>query len=264
MPAKKEGLFSNDPKGKKGKKTSPWVYVAAVGGAGLVYYLYKQHQANAASTNAAAPTSGIDPATGAPYQAGVGSLAGSGPTGTPTDPLQAVDPATGQTYAAELAGANATGQQNAASLAGLQGGLSTLTGDLQFLLGGSPGTLSPSAGSGGNPALDAWRAEKAAVIARAEGISVAQAGQAISQYLQGKPITNAAAAKGLTNVLKNSGPAPTATGHVLPVRVASPKAPARARVVASKTPPARTSVGRRPVRHPTPAKHTAIPHQARP
>lgn len=235
------------PKAKKGKKTKPWVYVAVVGAAGVVYYLYKQHAANSAASSST-PTSGIDPATGQPYAAGVGSLAGGGSSTTPTDPLQAIDPATGQTYAAELAGTAAATQQTQADVTGLQGVLATLTGDLQAILEGQqpPGTSSPSPGHGGaNAGLNTWRTKAAAIIAKAEGISTAQAGQAISQYLQGKPITNAAAARGLSNVIRNGNTPPTATGHVPPVRVARPKAAAPRKVVTTKV-PHRPTVTRRP------------------
>ena len=254
---------TSSKKAKKGKLKS-WQYVAIVAGAGVVYYLYKQHQANAA-TNAAssAPTSGIDPATGQPYAAGVGSLAGtSGSTSTSSDPFQQIDPATGVTYAQDIQNLIAQGattqqavDQVTASMGGLQsqvGAISGQLGTLQTEVGALGNQTGPTAGNGGgNKALDAWRAAKAQVIAKAEGISVAAAGQAISQYLQGKPITNAAAARGLSNVVKNSGAPPTASGHPLPIRVARQpnKGPARGKVVTTKHTPPR-------VTHRAPAPNT--------
>lgn len=244
---------SSTPKGKKGKKGKlpTWSYFAIAGGAGVVYYLYKQHQSNAATAStgsASAPTSSIDPLTGQPYAAGVGSLAansGTSTSGSSTDPFQAIDPSTGVTYAQDISNLIAQGvstsqavSQVQSSMGGLQnqvgglgnqvgglsgqvGGLGTEVGTIQTEIGTLLGqqTSSPTTGSG-NAALDAWRLAKAKTIAAAEHISVAQAGQALSQYLQGKPITNAAAARGIGNVVKNSGPPPTATGHSLPIRVA--------------------------------------------
>lgn len=249
-------------KAKKGK-LQPWQYVAIVAGAGIVYYLYKQHQANAASTAASStPTSGIDPATGQPYQAGVGSLAPTSASSSSSDPFQQIDPATGVTYAQDIQNLIAQGattqqavDQVTASMGGLQsqvGAIGGQLGQLQQEVGALQPPPAPGGTGGGNKALDAWRAAKAQIIAKAEGISVAAAGQAISQYLQGKPITNAAAARGLSNVVKNSGGPPTATGHPLPIRVARQpnKGPARGKVVTTKPAPPRVTH-----RAPAPAPH---------
>ena len=246
---------STPKKGKKKGKLPTWAYFAIAGGAGVVYYLYKQHQASSAANTASstAPASSIDPLTGMPYQPGVGSLAanaGTSTSGSSVDPFQAIDPNTGVTYAQDISNLISQGvstsqavSQVQSSMAGVSAGVQGLGGEVGAVgsqvgqLGGQVGTIQTEIGTllgksaspttGGNAALDAWRAAKARTIAAAEHISVAQAGQALSQYLQGKPITNAAAARGISNVVKNSGPAPTATGHALPVRVAKPRTPVR-------------------------------------
>jgi hypothetical protein len=243
--AEDKNLFSNDPKGKKGKKTSPWIYVGVVAGAGLVYYLYKQHVANAATTTGT--TAAIDPLTGQPYAAGVGSLAPGGSGGVTGSGSSSIDPATGQPYATELASAQATNTANTSLIGTLNTIISGFTGNAPSGTVSPSGTVAPNptsttepngvsatGGIAGAPRpvsvfspLDTWRTDKAAVIAKAEGITQAQAGQAISQYLQGKPITNAAAARGISNVVKNSGQPPTAHGQALPIRVAKQATPAR-------------------------------------
>lgn len=233
-------------KGKKGKLPT-WAYFAIAGGAGVVYYLYKQHQANAANattSSTTAPASGIDPLTGAPYQAGVGSLApssGTSTSGSSTDPFQAIDPSTGVTYAQDIQNLIAQGvstSQAVSQVQGAMGGLTNQVGGLGNQVGGLSGQvgglgtevgtiqteigtlLGQKTGGGGSSSLSAWRTSKASIIAKAMHIPLAQADQAISQYLQGKPITNATAARGISNVVRNSGPPPTATGHSLPIRVA--------------------------------------------
>jgi hypothetical protein len=102
---------SKSKKSKKTKKNQYMIYGGAALGAGLVYYLWKKHQANttAAGTTSAA---GIDPLTGNPYTAGVGSLASTAgvdpATGQPYATGQGslagltIDPTTGQTYASEI------------------------------------------------------------------------------------------------------------------------------------------------------------------
>lgn len=250
--AENKNLFSNDPKGKRGKKTSPWVYVGVVGGAGLVYYLYKKYSASS-STASTATTAAIDPLTGQPYAPGVGSLAPGGSSGISGSSPTGTDPATGQPYSSELATAQGTvASQNTlitqlqSIITGFSSGtipsasnpppISTTVGSTgSDVTGGTTPGATASGGTSGAPRpvstlspLDIWRSDKAAVIAKAEGITSAQAGQAISQYLQGKPITNAAAARGISNVIKNSGPPPTGRTQVLPVRVAAQPIPARA------------------------------------
>ena len=232
-------------KGKKGKLPT-WAYFAIAGGAGVVYYLYKQHQSNAATAStgsSSAPASSIDPLTGQPYAPGVGSLApssGTSTSGSSTDPFQAIDPATGVTYAQDISNLIAQGMSTSQAVSQVQSGMTGLTSQVGGLgnqvggLSGQVGSIQTEIGTllgqqstvptstSGNASLSAWRASKAQTIASAMHISVAQAGQAISQYLQGKPITNAAAARGISNVVKNSGPPPTPTGHTLPIRVARP------------------------------------------
>ncbi len=230
MAAKSEGLFSNAPKGKKGKKkTSPWLWAGGIGAVIVAYYFYHKYWSGSTGTAAAnaLPATQIDPLTGQPYAAGVGSLA-PGASGSSSS-SSGIDPATGQPYATELATANATNTANTSLISTLE---NFITGNN----GGGGGGGGGAGGGGGstttttttvpnaNAILDAWRTSKAAVIAKAEHISQAQAGQAISQYLQGKPITNAAAARGISNVVANSGSAPTANGAALKVRVAKAKA----------------------------------------
>lgn len=252
---------SSKTKGKK-KKLPTWSYFAIAGGAGLVYYLYKQHSANSAASSAAAPSTNsgaIDPLTGAPYQPGVGSLApsASGSASSSTDPFQAIDPSTGVSYAQDIQNLIAQGlstSQAVQQVSGQMGGLQNTVGGLQNQVGGlgtqvsglgtDVGTLGNQVGGlqttdqtiltdlgglmgqgtthgkGSAAALRTWRLSKAQTIAKAMHITVGEAAQAISQYLQGKPITNAAAARGISNVVKNSGPPPTPTGHHLPIRVA--------------------------------------------
>lgn len=262
--ANDKNLLSNDPKGKKGKKTSPWVYVGVVAASGVVYYLYKQHVANAASSSGT--TAAIDPLTGAPYAPGVGSLASGGSSGATGSGASAIDPATNVPYATELANATATNQANASLISTLNGIISgfggsgqktdttttTTTGGATTIPAGGGGSTGGGVSTQTLAPLADWRLNAAAIIANAEHVSQAQAGQAISQYLQGKPITNVAAARGLANVVKNSGPPPTASGIALPIRVAkqpASKTPTRVTPTPQPAPAPRAPTPRAPAWH---------------
>lgn len=224
---------------KKGKKTSPWIYVGVVGAAGVVYYLYKRNAASSSSSSPSQATTGIDPLTGAPYQAGVGSLSpgsmigvggvGTIPTGTTTGTPGSSGSATDPTGSGSVTSTPSPGSATTGTGTTSSGGPG----------GGSSG-ISPSPGHSSST-LEAWRQAKADVIANAEKISIPEAGRAISQYLQGKPITNAAAARGIANVVKNSGPPPVRNGAALPVRVAKSPRPARKPRATTTHTPARPS-----------------------
>ena len=208
--SKKKGPLS---KKKKDQKT----YLYAGGGAvlvGLLYYLYKKHQANTSSSSGT--TAAIDPLTGQPYQAGVGSLASSAlGTTAETDPLTgqpyqtgvgslaglAVDPNTGQTYASEITSLESQ----------LDAGTSSATTTT------TPTTTTTTSTPAASRTLAQWTAAATAQLVKF-GVTPADAAKALSQYLSGQAISNAHAAQGISNITSpgnalgkppTSGPAPT-------------------------------------------------------
>ncbi|MHB1803206.1 MAG: hypothetical protein ACYCU5_16415 [Actinomycetes bacterium] len=226
---------------KKGKKLSNAQKAGiAVGGAVVVYFLYQWYQTNQSNSAATSstPSSQIDPLTGQPYQAGVGSLApGASSSGSSTS---GIDPATGQTYSSEIAslgqGQTSIGQE-----------LTTIGTEIGALAptGGASVNPSGSTGAGTNtdtPSLAQWRAAQVAALSR-NGLSPTEAAHQVALYLEGKPLTNVKAVQDLTNRLKNTVP-PLPSGHVLPLPRLS-----------------RTATQARPTRHPV---TTAAPHQAAP
>lgn len=227
---------SSTPKGKKGKKKNQTkIYIAAGIGAVVVYYLYKQHVANTAAASGTS-TSGIDPLTGQPYAAGVGSLAGSGGgsgigpigTATPTDTTGSssggIDPLTGQPYSSEVA--YLQGQLSNQSPIG--GGVSTTNPGGPMI--STQVQTSPRSGSipGSSLPISHWTSAAVAQLTHF-GVAPAAAHQAVADYLNGKPITNAHAAQGLRNITSAGnalGGPPTRSGIAPPVRVAKVRRPA--------------------------------------
>ena len=237
-------------KKKKGKKLgNPAKVGMTLGGALAVYLLYRWYQNNKANS-AATTTAGIDPLTGNPYTAGVGSLApgsSGGSTGTTADPT--IDPATGQSWASEIAAATAagnidpaTGQSYSSELtsagqaaaAGEQasfqagqvsGGIDPLTGQtfaselatVEAALGATPpaGSVPPAA----TTVAPESRTAMIAMVSKATGLSLAQAGQQVALYLEGKPLTSKGAVNSIGNQVK-AGLAPTTNGsNTLPTPV---------------------------------------------
>jgi hypothetical protein len=86
----------------KNMKRIKWQYwVGGIGGAGVVYYMYRRRQANAATASeTGAPDPNIDPSTGQPWS----SEGYSSATGTTPSAYSYYDPATGQLINAGLAG----------------------------------------------------------------------------------------------------------------------------------------------------------------
>ena len=226
---------------KKGKKPGNGQKAGlALGGAVLVYVLYRWYQNRNATT--ATTTAATDPLTGQPYAAGVGSLAPGASTSSTTTPDPTIDPSTGQTWASELTAANTAGQTSGGtdpttgqSYASEVSALSTWEQDLAA--GINPVTNQPfptsasiGTGSGTNTdtaALAAWRANAVAGL-QLSGLSPAAAAQQVSLYLESKPLTSIAAAAGLTGIANNN-PAPIASGS-LPLPTIS-KATSQAAVV---------------------------------
>ena len=244
------GSTKGAKKGGKGKLTSGQKAGLAVGGAVVVYFLYRYYQNSqaSASTASSTPSSQIDPLTGQPYASGVGSLA-PGASGS----TSGIDPATGQSYSSEIASLGG-GQQSISSE------LSTLAGDLAGLTPGSSGsgsgsTVSPTLSvPNEGQQLQAWRAN-AIKLLQQNGLSAKDAGQQVALYLEGKQLTNLAATRDLTNIVKNSPP-PLPSGHVLHLPTLSKSATQTVNGPshAASTGPAHSAA---PVRTPAPTRSTA-------
>ena len=242
-------------KGKKKTKVEWYYYAGGVAVVGLGYYLYKQHQANAANAAGATPSSGaIDPLTGQPYAPGVGSLSGSGSTGS-----SGIDPATNLPYASELATSQGALTQAQADLQSQSTNFADAFAAFETALGtgGTGGQVNPQRPQSpvtGHPTktLAQWIANATAQLSRLKGVNPAQAAQAVRQFLAGQPITNAIAAKGLHNIAKtagNLGAPPVANGAHLPIVVAkAPKTPS--------TPAPRNPAPRAPAAPKTPVRST--------
>ena len=276
------GSTKGAKKGGKGKLTSGQKAGLAVGGAVVVYFLYRYYQNSqaSASTASSTPSSQIDPLTGQPYASGVGSLA-PGASGS----TSGIDPATGQSYSSEIASLGG-GQQSISSE------LSTLAGDITSLGSTTPGgnntTVSPAGATVPNEGqmLQAWRAN-AIKLLQQNGLTAKEAGQQVALYLEGKQLTNLAATRDLTNIVKNSPP-PLPSGTVLHLPVLAKSAtqtangPSHAATTGVHTaldpirrqPPTRSTASTqpRPAPHPSgnvgqaaPTGHAptiAVPHQA--
>ena len=128
---------------KKGKKLkTPQKAGLALGGAVLVYVLYRWYQNRAATTASTTAAGATDPLTGQPYAAGVGSLAAGTDQGAAlADPT--IDPSTGQTWASEIAAATtsggidpATGQTYASEIAAAEATAASAQADLRDPLTG--------------------------------------------------------------------------------------------------------------------------------
>lgn len=209
-------------KKKKGKKLgTPAMIGLGLGGAVVLYILYQWYQTNAAN-NAASTAAGIDPLTGNPYQAGVGSLApgASSPSaGSTTLPDPTIDPATGATWASEIAAANTAGQTSGATdpLTGqpYSSELATLEAQLGAVPSGpsvNPSGSNPSGTNTDTSALSTWRSGAIAQLQK-DGLSPAVAGQQVALYLEKKPLTNATAVNSLHNIAF-SAPAPIPSGSL--------------------------------------------------
>lgn len=190
---------------KKGKKPGTGQKVAiGLGGAVVVYILYRWYQNR--STGTTATTANTDPLTGQPYSAGVGSLApgASGASGT-TTPDPTIDPATGQTWASEVTAAGtdpATGQPYSSEVT-----------QLESLIPSGP-SVSTGTGSGTPPEGETMAASRAALIAdvaKATGLSTKVAGQQVALYLEGKPLTHIGAVHAIGNQVR-VGKAPSNFG----------------------------------------------------
>jgi hypothetical protein len=216
---------------KKSKKPSTGQKAAlGIGGAVLVYVLYRWYQNRNATT--ATTTAATDPLTGQPYQAGVGSLAPGANSGTTADPT--IDPSTGQTWASEIAAATTsggtdplTGQPYSSEIGvgatdpstgqtwASEIGVDPATGNTwaSELPGGSnyvsPAGSNPSTPTGG--ATTESRDALIADVAKATGLTSAAAGQQVALYLEGKPLTNAGAVNAIGNQVR-AGLAPTTNG----------------------------------------------------
>jgi hypothetical protein len=232
---------------KKSKKPGTGQKAAlGIGGAVVVYVLYRWYQ-NRSSSTAATTTAATDPLTGQPYTAGVGSLAAgtdqgaalADPTIDPstgqtwaseiaaattsggTDPLTgqpysseigvgATDPSTGKTWASEIGVDPSTGQTWASEI-----GVDPLTGNtyVSELPGGS-NYVSPVGSNPSTPSSGTSFESRDALIldvAKATGLSNDAAGQQVALYLEGKPLTNAGAVNAIGNQVR-AGLAPTTNG----------------------------------------------------
>ena len=299
--AESTGSTKGAKKGGQGKLTSGQKAALAVGGAVVVYFLYRYYQNSQASTasTSTTPSSQIDPLTGQPYTAGVGSLAPGASSTSSTG--QAIDPATGQPYATELSNAQQTISNDTGTITGLDAQVSQLLG----IASGGGATTPGSSGSGSGSTvslgggvlnegqmLKAWR-EAATAHLVSLGLTPAQAGQQVALYIEGKHLTNATAVRGITQIATSSPPPlpkdvtvlplptlaksatqhPVAPSHAASTGPAHSAAPTHGRPVKDPIrPPSTASTQPRPAPHPSgnrgqaaPAGHAptiAVPHQA--
>jgi hypothetical protein len=208
---------AKSPAKKKGKKLkTPQKAAIGIGGALVVYVLYRWYQNRAATTASTTAAGATDPLTGQPYAAGVGSLAAGTDQGAaipaPADPT--IDPSTGQTWASEIAAADVAGgidpatgvaysgevSQYSAWASDLTSGINPLT-DQPFATSVSPAGTSGSGLTPDTAGLAATRADLIARVEKATGLTSAQAGQQVALYLEGKPLTNAGAVNSIGNAV---------------------------------------------------------------
>ena len=217
-----DATSTTKPKSKK-KLSTPMVALYGVGGAiglYLAYRMYENYKANAAATTAAT-TNASTPASGSASPADI-ATGGTTPGSESGDPFQVADPLTGNTYAQALEDiqtqVDAIGQEATA-----------------IITPGSGTSVNTTTSTGSGPAVDtaftaAARDALIADVAKATGLTSAEAGQQVALYLEGKPLTNAGAVNAIGNQVR-VGNAPTTNGTttlpapVLAKQVTQAKAP---------------------------------------
>jgi hypothetical protein len=190
----------SSPKGK-GKKKHGTAYKVGIGVATavtlyLTYRLYENYQATSAANAAAAtPDSTATPGTDSTSEPGDIATGGATPgteTGDPFEVTNAEDPS-GETYAQELADLEANIANENLNFSDIEASLAGIPG------ANSGNTVSTGTGAALAETQSGSRDALIAEVAKATGLSTAEAGQQVSLYLQGKPLTSKAAVDSIGN-----------------------------------------------------------------
>jgi hypothetical protein len=206
-----------EKKGKKGKKGNGQKVAIALGGSLAVYLGYRYYE-NYKANQAAGATS-ASPAAATP-DTSTGSLGSSTPDATGDTSGSAIDPTTGDYYTNESPFSSVdpnspTGEtfgQEVDDLESQIGVDNTNWADLEQYLTAQGGKV--STGTGGTTDTQTQAESRAALtadVAKATGLTPAEAGQQVALYLEGKPLTNKGAVNSITNQV-NANLAPTTFG----------------------------------------------------